>query len=586
MARSKSYDYMLERFRGFLGWLINPFTDENGTLETYSKRGYYALGLFLAVVILALWVFGGLNFTVGELASDNGVDLAKKQFKGIFLGFVKPIPILLVPFVIYFYGLIRKKWREQIGKRFIDLVIGILDWAISVAERSLVNRTKSVLVFSGLIALVTAGLLVEVDWRSRSMLRENDFMDWLKNADDFVCHSTLTQFEEAEEYKDRVQAVWDGKLALTPNAPVRLALRELLETLYPKAAGQTAKNSKRETWSRWLSAREKEIEKTCHRCKPPTVTAIAETRAWILLNLMKGRIQVQLSHGCGSGPCPYLAKAKSYFTFAGTAAENAPLPDDLKKRYECAVGNGLGTVYAEAMKLYLSNKEIDLSAPPLPMLTEDQPEASRERVERPCKDAENCGDLAYDSYKNTCTGFSGCRFEYRRRENNLADFLVKYSRAVFHDAKLSPRDTELAEWVKSSDRMAVAIETQLGKSINCSAAQPFVPALFVTAAEGYATCASLRKAESGRVTNPTSGTETARGEKLQDDLDAAFLYLNLAYTFDSANLNDWNLQPFCLALNDEQVDKWLMKKTVKGLRPFGNDQEQIAGLMKACRKSN
>lgn len=526
MSNRSISDLPLRLFERGVLKLARVFSEAD-SLETYQDRGYALLGVLLLTALALLWGSGLLSGTVGGL--PDSIQQQLDNLSNIFgKSLPKGTPVLLLITLAYAIGLLRANWRRYLGERTINFVIWVFDKAIRAGEFFIEWRRLSMVLIMSLLIFLTWGLIKQTQQSRQRAQVEQNFRDWLATTNDFVLTMPLTRAESAR-YKNSRGRSQEAFAALSaPPLATAKALRDLLDLLHLNATEQRNYRS-------YLSgqrARIEELQKAGGAQSLPGADE-KEVLARLLINLTLGRIYVRLSHDCQENKpyqaCPDLAKAGFYFGAARAAIEE-PNFEQMMQRLECSPGkhraaafNGLGTVYANAMAIYLRNEAADLQSP----------EASA-----PCGNVKRCAEEAYNHYLQAGQEYEkdGCAsFEYIRMVNNLTDLLIKIG--VRYDQFRRHCPTNLGKLAVTRQRLAETIETQTRKLTDCYSQIP-ITAIFVTAAQAYGTRVLLNgKGEDGLP------------DKLLTELKAAALYLRLSYSFEPTNWQDWDLEPFCFERN-------------------------------------
>jgi hypothetical protein len=287
-------------------------------------------------------------------------------------------------------------------------------------------------------------------------------------------------------------------------------LNEMLNMVYGRQTN--------EPWQSYLRTIEPDLRTILADAKrrPEFEMSSSEGRAWALLNILMGRIYIRLSRG--QSTADYLMKALEHFDAVDIKRYQ---PGSDVSRYQSAVSNGRGTVYANAFTVMLPPTRVDVS--------------------QICRNAAECANAALKAYVAAGEISEPCTFEYIRRINNTADLLVRIG-SRYGEIRQLPFERPIHKWVQSPTALADQLEAQVTQMLNCHDSGPFIPNTFLTAAESFGVCASLRRMagdKNGEVRN-----------KL-----AAGTYFRIAHSFDKKNFPCWDLSYFSFALNNGEIDK-------------------------------
>lgn len=519
----------------WLDWLltrvITPFSEAR-SIPDYGRRGYYLLGAALIVLTPLLWALGIISGPVSQLPAWLRDALT------YLLGLIglkdlpTTIPVVVLIVVIYIFVYFIKPARIFIGEKFADLFFWTANVGINLGEWCLEHRWASLFVVVCLVSTITAGTYYLFDATRRNDKLAADFQHWLDQVDNFSDRSTVL-LDESHSYK-QVSGFWNEDYQEVVKLPdghnhSAFVLHKMFDDLYLNASPDMSWNEfLRAALPKLLDEYSTEYKNTyAHGERRMTDP---EKRAWALMNILLGRIYVRLGHGCSD--CPELVEAKKYFNRVGEREYQPPA----EKRYQAAVHNGLGTLYANVLTSMLQ-----------------KPGAPPKDLQPICRNAAECASLALDEYARV--EGDACSFEGRRRENNTIDLLVRiglnYERLSFADINLNK---VCGRYVRDGAGLARCVDQRLKGLVECSAYDPFIPQIFITTAQAYGVSVELR-----RRADPNADVTR--------EVAAAGNYLRLAYMLNKdaqKNIKNWDLCYFRFALRDEKLGSDFRRAVASG----------------------
>lgn len=529
--------YPLHWFDVTLSRIAAPFSRAE-SLEIYARNGYFLMGIGLIIVTAALSIFGLFGLVAGSFRQlPPGV----RETITYLLDLIKvknppeSLPIIVLLFVLYWIGYYFESVRLFIGERFASLFFGILSFAIAVGEWCLERRWYSLFIVIALVVFMTWSTVSLVSQMRRNDTLERDFIHWLDQTDTFCARSTVSR-DETDSYR-LVAPFWrdgyEGFVSLPKGLThPALPLHKILEELYSNVPTD-------KPWNEFLQSILPKLKSYAAEYQPRAKREMTDTekRCASLINILMGRIYVRLGTECKD--CQELVESNKYFDAV----------DD--ERYASAVHNGRGTIFATAFSALLDGHASGL--------------------ESICQSPVQCAALGIEEYSKVTD--QACSFQDKRRRNNLVDFL---SRIGMHYGKLSALGikTHIAKLCKRDVRdaasLAQCIEDQVEEMMPCTAVDPFVPVLFITAAQAYGTSAELK---------------IDAGQDAKSEIVAAGNYLRLAYgiNHNRRDIEGWGLCYFRFALkkDDKQLDPLFVEAITSGLNGLPKpDLEALADIIR------
>jgi len=408
------------------------------------------------------------------------------------------------------------------------------------------------------MALIFA-LTLGYSYRSRNerleSIRANDYESWIKAAEDFIVHNPVSRYDP-EEYNSKVKPLWE-KIRLNRfngnedwevdhAAHPEVALQKLLEMLYQESKATNSLIAQMDT-KKWLGI----VRKFHQHNKEEEVDTGHGARAQILYNILLGRIFNRLAVDCvkvdpavSNKRCPDIIHSYQHFNTALKQID-ANNSDGVRARYDSyrsAVSNGLGTVYATSVTLFLLDEDYQIND-----------------VERlPCENAGKCLSMAIDSYEESVLKFKEDSFEMRRKNNNFTDLLIKVGENYRNfDKYILQLDQKHLEIFDKKEDLIRHLEKNAEKLINTidKDNSRVMHLICVTVAQAYATMIRLMTDDKILADNqPRNDGQIVRF------LDSAVTYLKLAALLDRSNLKNWDMKPFCFVYNDEYLKSEYIKK--------------------------
>jgi hypothetical protein len=491
-------------FERLLRRIFRPFSNA-GTIEDYAAAGYWLFGVLLIFLLGGAWLAGKLEWFLQLVYV--AVDVAGELIGLRRTSLPPELPSGLAVVVLYFGLYHLKAVRLFIGRGVADLFFGFANRMIGFGEWCIRHRTLSIILI--FLVLLTA---LDLFRRERESARRqyslvDGLEDWIDQAFIFTTSGTFTG-AEVDSYR-LLDGSWhpsfDDVLMGSPSGtenPI-LTLNHLLRYLH------AAEN--RLSWGQFLSESSDSIAiitKDYMTAKAPVGSR--ERKAQNLLALTLGRVYVRLS-----GPeCDNAETLTIAFDHFRNISDRRLSSDRM---------NGLGTVYACVASVLLK-------APSSRELGTDQLKELREI----CNGVEDCSFRGLRAYRESSKNADRCSFVDKRRRNNTVDLLTRLGNS-YPQLNTAGFPHPFSNWIDTPAEFREHLRVETDSMVSCISRPPFIPALFVTAAQAHGTTAFLALTESD-----TSGAVQSH--------KAAGNFLRLAYALQPSNLNDWDVTSFCSTL--------------------------------------
>lgn len=550
--KAKVRNFVLERVEGGVYLLTRPFS-EAPDLAAYSRRGFYLLGILIAVVTLILWWQGVLS---APLSSSNAVIRAIYKAlseKTVIFKYVPDnyVPLALVPAFIYVVLGIWRRTREVLGEATANSSFWLLNKGISAGEWCIEHRWYSLLLIGALSAGIAVLVTLQVQKMTSTKVLQNDFESWMDAADHFITHNPLTKGERAAY--ERVRAAWREEFkGLFPHdegsTHPAMCLQEMLDELYL--------DERDLAWIDFLQLKMTRLREKAQKCAAPADPKKDPTdvRSRALINLLMARITVRITDDVDVQRYSTYAELNQALALFRTVAELDYGNADHGKRYRADGHNGQGTVYSNALSAYMNS-----SSPP----TSEQMTNLRSLCGSPAQ----CALKSLQEYQAAGRGWPDCSYQGKRVRNNTADLLIRIGQNYDRLAS-SLKSKPLAEWTRTRLRLAQQIESDIQRLMRCNSTESFLSPFAITAAQGLAVCAYLRRQD---------------GQNADAYLVAAARYLRLANSFESQNASKWDYSSFCFAAPKGVVEPLLREAITTGPDGLPNADQVVATIESQCR---
>ena len=527
--------------------IAKPFYKAD-SLERYKTAGYlYLFGSFMLIILTSLWYFGYLTASINQLPPNLSNSIKYVLSFGRSNSNLE-LPMSLLVCFLYVSLYLVKTARLAIGGFFANVFFNLMSIPVAVGEWCIEHRSKTTILFILLFGFLAWGIPHEVEKYKETQRLSDDFNFWFKSVDNFIELSPLAG-QEFEVY-DKVYP-WNKEFeeVIRPSGGTThtaSCLHDMLEIVYKEGMNISPT---------YLEEILPELEGKIESCKPGQESEMSgyEARAWVLMNILMGRVYVRLSseyifssdkHKIEPALLAALACFnKAEATLNAPELKNAP---EIMNLYRAAASNGQGTVYANAFTAFYQ-KGIN----PLPLYKDTPAE---------------CANAALSAYDNSTTYSAeqdpgSCSFLHKRKRNNIAALLLRIGhwRGEIDNRSFHP---PLSEWAKDPKTLREKLESEIMEMMKCNDIEPLLArVVFYTAAEAYAVCAKLREDEIGKGTVKDLGEDT----EAVNYIKKAATYLRLAYSyrkritkltnsyFEFLNDNKKLHQEFFKALNAEEL---------------------------------
>jgi hypothetical protein len=523
-----------------------PFA-EAANLGTYSKRGLYLLGAIVAGVSAILWLQPALRTPLSDSNTlARSIYKALGERNGVFK--VIPanyLPLALLPLVVYVALAFWPRGRNAAGEHTANAIFSLLNRSITLAEWCIEHRWHSLTFFFLLTATVAMLVTNLVNNAFAAHTLHDDFNYWLNDVDNFIAANPVTR-PEPDAYA-RVNSAWRrefGRLATRdPNTThPGLCLHEMLDELYLERTSQP--------WRAVLQKKVNVLRDDLSRCNSNSSLKLdgEEQRASALANLLMARVYVRLSDDLDSAPDTYRNLANAVQLFSTVARLN-----NQAKSYKSDGENGQGTVYARALAAYAEH----------PAQTSD----ARSTLATLCVGPAQCASLALQNYELAGAGWDPCSYRNKRQRNNTTDLLILIGKN-YKQLEISLAGDPFGDWTQSPAALADQIEQHLRDLMLCNSNDAFLPPFAITAAEGLAVSAQLRR---------------QAGQDGTADLVAAARYLRFANSFEPHNVPEWDYSYYCFAAPNGLVEPAFRDALTASSDALPNANRIVQMLSRKCR---
>lgn len=544
-----------ELVEGTVSVVTRPFS-EAPDLETYARRGYNFLGFLVGVVVLLLWWQGILTTPLSH--SNEVVRAIYKVLteKTVIFKYVPDnyVPIVLLPLLAYIGVGVWPRGRIAVGEVTANASFWLLNRGISAGEWCIEHRWWSLLLIGALSAGIAVLITIQVQRMTSAEALKSDFDYWLEAVDQFMTYNPVTKTEDVA-YKP-VRTSWrrdfNAYLAQESGSThPAICLQEMLDELYREKSDHP--------WSDFLQMKMPILRKKVEKCAAPARAEPVdptETRSRALINLLMARITVRVADDAEVRNYSSYAELKQALDLFETVAEldYGSGSGGYAKNYRADALNGQGTVYSNALSAYMK---------PSPALNQQQ----LANLAAVCGTPAQCALKSLSAYQAAGRGWEECSYRSKRERNNTADLLIRIGQ---HYGTLSKslNAPPFGSWMRTRAGLAQQIESDIQRLMSCNKTEPFLSAFVITAAQGLALCANLRRMD---------------GQSADAHLAAAGRYLRLANSFESQNVSTWDHSYFCFAVQNGKLDETFRNAIMAGSDGLPNADEVVRVIEKRCQ---
>jgi hypothetical protein len=534
MWKQKIRNAVLDTVEKTFALLSKPFSEAED-LEAYCRRGFYLLGILIVAITSLLWWQGILttplsqsNILVRSIYTaviEKTVILSRLPDSYVTLAFL--------PFIVYMAVFFWPKGRRSLGELTANSFFWILNRLIGFGELCIEHRWFAFF----LIICLSAGIAALTTIQAERLIAERrvrtEFEYWLEDADQFITYNPVTTPEPVAYNK--VHSAWRSdfsRILTEPDGTTHpaICLNEILDELYLEQSDRA--------WIDTLQLKVSDLTKTLKKCngRPRSRLDLPEARTSALMNLLMARINVRLAEDVDVQSYSNYQELVRALEFLKVVSDLEYGSEESGHRYRADAFNGQGTVYGNALTAYLNSSN----------LKADQ----IENLRSVCTSPAQCAMKALIAYQNAGQGWARCSYQGKRELNNSTDLLIRIGQHYNEIAK-SLTAKPLDDWAKTRSSLASQISQHIQDLMSCNSAEPFLSTFVLTAAQGFAVSAQLKRASN------EDGTA---------DMIAAGRYLRLSNSLEPQNVSKWEYSYFCFA-----VEKGTLNPTFRDAIALGSD---------------